>query len=168
MQRPPVFWKMYTLKSKTLIIKSIKHDIRSVSKSVAWYQQYLHIKACLSTGYIQTVWRQVKVTFIPVPGKVNYTQSKAYCAISLLSFMQKTMEKLVTKNINNKILGHAPTFIITGKSTETATHHVETHIQGAAENRKLYLSILRYWGSFKQHCMWHYKGCLWHGLGDTF
>ena len=46
--------------------------------------------------------------FIPVPGNVNYTQSKAYCAISLLSFMQKTMEKLVTKNINNKTLGHVP------------------------------------------------------------
>ena len=108
MQSPHVFWRMYTWKSKAVIIKSIKHDILSVSKSVAWYQQYVHITACLSTGYIQTVWRQVKVTFIPVPGKVNYTQSKAYCAISLLSFMQKIMEKLVTKNINNKTLGHVP------------------------------------------------------------
>ena len=106
MQSPHVFWKRYTLKFKNVIIKSIKHDILSVSKSVAWYQQYVYIKAYLSTGYIQAVWRQVKVTFILVSGKVDYTQSKAYCAISLLSFMQKTMEKLVTKNINNKILGH--------------------------------------------------------------
>ncbi len=105
MQSSHVFWRMYTLKSKTVIIKSIKHYILSVSKSVA-YQNYVHITDWLSTGYIQTVWRQVEVTFIPVPGKDNHTQSKAYCAISLLSFMQKTMEKLVTKNINNKILGH--------------------------------------------------------------
>ena len=48
------------------------------------------------------------MTIIPVPGKVNYIQAKAYCAISLLSFMQKTIEKLVTKNINNKTLGHVP------------------------------------------------------------
>ena len=48
------------------------------------------------------------MTFVRVPGMVNYTQDKAYCAISLLSFVQKTMEKLVTKNINNKTLGHVP------------------------------------------------------------
>ena len=58
--------------------------------------------------------------------------------------MQKTMEKLVTKISTTKYWGMSPTFIITGKSTETAMHHVDTHIQGAAENRKSYLSILRY------------------------
>jgi hypothetical protein len=43
--------------------------------------------------------------FIPAPGKVIYTQAKVYCPISLLSFMQKRMEKLVTTNIRDKILG---------------------------------------------------------------
>ena len=52
------------------------------------------------------------MTFIPVPGKVNYTQSKASCAISLLSFMQKTMEKLLTRHINDRTLWQSPTFII--------------------------------------------------------
>jgi len=46
------------------------------------------------------------VTFIPAPGEVNYTQAKAYCPISLLSFMQKTMQKLVTGNIKEEALGH--------------------------------------------------------------
>ena len=89
-----------------LLLWKQTYDVVSVSKSVAWYQNYMHIKACLSTGHIHTAWRQVKMTFIPVPGKVNYTQDKAYCDISLLSYMQKMMEKLVTKNINEKTSGH--------------------------------------------------------------
>ena len=46
------------------------------------------------------------MTFIPAPRKVYYIQSKAYCLISLLSFMQKTMQKLVNRNINDETLGH--------------------------------------------------------------
>jgi hypothetical protein len=45
--------------------------------------------------------------FIPAPGKVNYTQAKAYCPISLLS-LQKTMQKLVARNIKDETLGHIP------------------------------------------------------------
>jgi len=48
------------------------------------------------------------MTFLPAPGKVNYTQAKAYCPISPLSFMQKMMQKLVTKNIRSKSLGYFP------------------------------------------------------------
>jgi hypothetical protein len=32
------------------------------------------------------------MTFVPAPMKVNYTQAKAYCPISLLSIMQKAMQ----------------------------------------------------------------------------
>ena len=78
--------------------KKIKHDIITVSKSLASYQKYMHIKVCaywslLVTGYTLRAWRQVKMMFIPVNGKVNYTQAKAYCPISLLSIMQKIMQK---------------------------------------------------------------------------
>jgi hypothetical protein len=34
-------------------------------------------RACLARGYISTAWRQVKVRFIPKPGKANYTKAKA-------------------------------------------------------------------------------------------
>ena len=57
-------------------------------------------------GDIYRVWGQVKMMFIPVPGKVNYTQAKAHCPINLVSFMQKTMQKLVTRNIKEETLGH--------------------------------------------------------------
>ena len=88
----------------TFIIR-IKHDILNVPKSAAWYQKYVYIKASLPSGYTNRVWRLVKMTFIPAPRKVYYIQSKAYWPIRLLSFMQKTMQKLVARNINGETLG---------------------------------------------------------------
>jgi hypothetical protein len=85
-----------------------KHDILSVLKSVAGYQMYVHIKACLARRYIPRAWGHAKMTFIPAHGKVNFTQAQAYCPFSLLSFLQKTMQKLVTRNIKDETLGHVP------------------------------------------------------------
>jgi hypothetical protein len=55
-------------------------------------------------GFIPTACRQVKVTFIPNPGKLDYTKAKAYRLISLSSFLLKTMEKLVDRNIRDGVL----------------------------------------------------------------
>jgi hypothetical protein len=85
-----------------------KHDILSVLKSVAGNQKYVHIKACLARRYIPRAWRHAKMTFIPAPGKDNFTQNQAYCPISLLALMQKTMHKLVTRNIKDETMGHIP------------------------------------------------------------
>jgi hypothetical protein len=65
-------------------------------------------RACLARGYIPKVWKQVKVTFIPKPGKANYTEAKAHRPISLSSFMLKMMEKLVDRHIRDEILGLRP------------------------------------------------------------
>jgi hypothetical protein len=35
-------------------------------------------RACMAYGFIPTAWRQVKVTFIPKPRKLDYIQPKAY------------------------------------------------------------------------------------------
>jgi hypothetical protein len=48
------------------------------------------------------------VTFTPKTGKANYTETKAYCPISLSSFMLKTMEKLVDGHIRDEVLGLCP------------------------------------------------------------
>ena len=66
----------------------------------------MHIEACLATEYMHRVWRQVNLIFIPPPGKVNYTRAKAYYPITLLTFMHRTIKKLVTTNIKDIILGH--------------------------------------------------------------
>lgn len=56
------------------------------------FQKCVYITSCLARGYKPKAWKQVKMTFVPAPVKVNYTQAKAYCTIILLSVMQKTMQ----------------------------------------------------------------------------
>jgi hypothetical protein len=61
-------------------------------------------RACMGYGFIPTAWKQVKVTFIPKPMKLDYTETKAYHPISLSSFLLKTMEKLVDGHIRDAAL----------------------------------------------------------------
>jgi len=53
---------------------------------------------------------EYKGEIYPEPGgsQNDYTQAKVYCPISLLSFMEKTMQKLVARNIKDETLGHVP------------------------------------------------------------
>jgi hypothetical protein len=46
-------------------------------------------RACMAYGSIPTAWRQVKVTFVPQPGQLDYTEAKTYRPISLSSFLLK-------------------------------------------------------------------------------
>jgi hypothetical protein len=55
-------------------------------------------------GFIPMVWRQVTVTFIPEPGKLDYTEAKAYHLISLSYLLQRTIEKLVDRHIRDDVL----------------------------------------------------------------
>jgi hypothetical protein len=67
--------------------------------------------------------------------------AKAYRPISLLSFMLKMMEKLVDRDVKDKIFGLYPIHPYQfanqlRKSTETALHHVIVHIEEAVEHRE--------------------------------
>ena len=56
-----MFWRLYTLRSRLLLRKQINMTLLSVSKSVAWYQKYVHIKACVARRYIPRASGQVKI-----------------------------------------------------------------------------------------------------------
>jgi hypothetical protein len=64
--------------------------------------------ACLAYGFIHMAWMQVKMTFIPKPGKSDYTEAKAYCPLSLSSFLLKMMEKLEDRHIRDGVLKERP------------------------------------------------------------
>lgn len=51
--------------------------------------------ACLSLGYTPTAWRESIASFIPKPKKGDYTKPRAFRPISLMSFLFKTLERLV-------------------------------------------------------------------------
>jgi hypothetical protein len=50
--------------------------------------------ACLATGYVPAIWRQVKLVFIPKPGRNSYCGPRDFRPISLASFLLKTMDRL--------------------------------------------------------------------------
>jgi hypothetical protein len=98
----------------------------------------------MAYGLIPTAWRQVKVTFIPKPGKLDYTEAKAYRPISMSSFLLKTMDKLVDKHVRDGVLRihplhHNQHAHQKGKSTETAFHNVVTRIEYAMEYKDIAL-----------------------------
>jgi hypothetical protein len=98
------------------------------------------------------------VTFIPKPRKPDYTEAKAYCPISLSSFLLKMMEKLVDRHIRDGALKNYPLHqnqhaYQTGKSTETALHHVVTRIGSATEHKEIALAaFLDIEGAFDRTC----------------
>jgi hypothetical protein len=53
-------------------------------------------------------WRQVKVVFIPKPGRNTYSGPKDYRPISLTSFLLKTMERLVDRYLRDEALVQSP------------------------------------------------------------
>ncbi|XP_063975107.1 uncharacterized protein LOC135161459 [Diachasmimorpha longicaudata] len=84
------------------------------------------------------MWREVRVAFIPKPGKCSYDNAKAYRPISLSSFLLKTLERLVDRQIKegalrfNQICSSQHAYQA-GRSTETALHHLVGTIENAKE-----------------------------------
>jgi hypothetical protein len=73
-------------------------------------------------------WRHITVVFIPKPGK-PLSQAKSLRAISLMSFILKTLEKLLDRYIRGDVLVEKPLHqnqfaYRAGMSTETALFHV--------------------------------------------
>jgi hypothetical protein len=77
------------------------------TEHIVTHQRHI-FRASMAYGFIPTAWRQVRVTFIPKPGKPDYTEAKAYCPISLSSFLLKTMEKLVDRHVRRSALKEYP------------------------------------------------------------
>jgi hypothetical protein len=59
-------------------------------------------RSCMACGFIPTAWRQVKDTFIPKPGRLDYTEAKASHPIRLSYFLLKRMEKLIDRHMPTK------------------------------------------------------------------
>jgi hypothetical protein len=94
----------------------------------------VHVEGCLSRRYIAIAGGLVKMTFIPAPGK-----AKGYHPKSLLSFMPKTMQKLVARHIWKESLGYVPYSYTSLYTNQTSLQQPQctiiTHIQEGVENR---------------------------------
>jgi hypothetical protein len=61
------------------------------------------LRASLALGYIPMSWKHIRLVFIPKPGKL-LSQAKSLRPISLMSFILKTLEKLLDRHIRDGVL----------------------------------------------------------------
>jgi hypothetical protein len=68
---------------------------------------FMLLRASLCLGYIPMSWRHIRVVFIPKPRK-PLSQAKSLRPISLMSFILKTLEKLLDRHIRDGVLVEKP------------------------------------------------------------
>jgi hypothetical protein len=114
--------------------------------------------ACLATGYVLAIRRQVKVVFIPNPGRNTYSRPIDFRPLSLTLFLLKTMESLVDRYLRDKALATVPLHpnqhaYQAGKSVETAHHHLNVWVEKALDQQEIDLgAFLDIEGAFKNTC----------------
>jgi len=103
-------------------------------------------RASLALGYIPQIWRASRVTFMPKPGKTDYTIAKSYRPISLTPFLPKGLEKLVDRYLRSGPVVSVPIHprqhaFQAGKSTESALHQLVGRIEKALDSREYSLGV---------------------------
>lgn len=103
-------------------------------------------RASLKLSYVPKTWRNTLVTFIPKPGKENYGLTDSQRAICLMSFILKTLEKLLDKRIRQTDLANCPLdnsqhAYQSGKGTESALHDLVHHIDLALDNKLITYTV---------------------------
>ena len=115
-------------------------------------------RACLSTGYVPTIYRQVKVVFMLKPGRTYYSGPRENRPISLTSFLLKTMERLVDRCLREEALAFVPLHpnehaYPAGKSEETALNQLIVRVEKVPDPQETILGVfLDIEGSFNNTC----------------
>ena len=99
--------------------------------------------ACLVTGY---TWCQVKLVFIPKPGRNSYCGPRDFRHISLTMFLLKTLERLVDRFLRHEILVLKPLHpnqhaYQAGKSVETAIHQLVVRVEKVFDQQEITLGV---------------------------
>jgi hypothetical protein len=92
------------------------------------------------------MWRQVKVVFIPKPGRNSHCGTKDFRRISLTPFLLKTLERLVDRYLRDKVLALKPLHsnqhaYEAGKSVETALHQLVVRVEKALDQQEVALGV---------------------------
>jgi len=108
------------------------------------YLRVLFVRS-LRQATIPEVWRQMRVVFIPKPGKPSYNLAKSFRPITLSSFVLKTLERLLQWHLqaNHLDLNPLPSqhAYTTGLSTETALSEAVDFIESAVYNKQYALAV---------------------------
>ena len=94
-------------------------------------------RICLLLGYTPTKWKECKVVFIPKPGKDTYDTAKAWRPISLTNYLLKTLERICTWHMDEKLIDNPVHTRQHGfrndRNTETSLSNVVNYIPGASK-----------------------------------
>lgn len=98
-------------------------------------------------GYIPSLWQEVKVVFIPKPGRPSYEEAKNHRPISLTSFLLKTLERIIDRDIRSNALILKPLSADQhayqrGKSTMTAFHSLINFVESSMEAGEIALAVI--------------------------
>ena len=102
--------------------------LQAVKREIAPYLVSV-MRACLIFGYTPKKWREMRVVFLPKPGKDTYQRANAWRPISLTSFLLKTLERMIDWHIREpKLIGNLRAnnqfAYMRGVSTEAAMHQI--------------------------------------------
>ena len=93
-------------------------------------------KASVALGVLPTKWLEVKVIYIPKPGKDSYDVPRSFRPISLMSFLMKGLERLMLWHYETEVLDDKPFHrnqhgFRKGMSCDTAISQVSEEIEKA-------------------------------------
>ena len=100
----------------------------------------------LKSGRLSKHWLTIKTVFIPKPGKTDYTVAKSYRPISLMSFVVKTLERLLLWHVQDAHMTRFPLpknvyAYREGVSTESALHRIVYRIEKALAEKEFALAV---------------------------
>ena len=103
-------------------------------------------QAIIELGHTPKKWCASKVIFLPKPNKMDYSDAKSYRPISLMSFLLKTLEKLVLWEIETTSLKENPISknqhaFRKGYSCDTALSDLVDDIESNILRNKMALSV---------------------------
>ena len=111
-------------------------------------------KASYLFGVLPECFKEVRIIFIPKPGRDDYSVAKAHRPISLMNFMMKIMEKFLLWHHEDTILMSNPLEdeqhgFVKAKSCESAITNIVGHAEYAmARNEFATLALLDVEGAF--------------------
>ena len=109
--------------------------------------------ASLMLNYTPQAWRKSKVIYIPKPDKATYSVPRSHRPISLMSFLMKTLERVVLWHIQETAFKKNPLnnnqhAFRKGRSTESALTNMTEYLEASMKNGKALGVFLDIQGAF--------------------
>ena len=112
----------------------------------ALYRLVKIFKASIMLAYIPKCWRESRVIFIPKSGKSDYSDPRSFRPLSLMSFILKSLERLVlwrmqeTTFLENPFCSNQHAFL-KGRSTDSALSNMVEYIEEALIKKQFALAV---------------------------